>query len=163
MEQYLVHRTSHRTTIQRALCYFKPSHIYIRSCGSEGGDEEINEKLDKKELAIEYRNGGFAILIDKKEQFFFKYEPGVYNDWSIAYERFKPGNLVPIISGSGYPNPQEPYTGPDDPRLPHPRNTILRLNNDQYLLEITFPEKIPIRKGRLLNKKIGWWYWIVDL
>lgn len=64
---------------------------------------------------------------------------------------------------TGYPNLIDPYTGPDDSRLPDVKQTIFRCVNLDHLIEITFLGKIPIRcLNKLVFNTPHWYYWEID-
>ena len=110
MEQYELPRRSFLKNIRKALKHVKPEAIFIRFVGSRGGGVMVNEDLTNKTLSLFRAKDGLKILIDGKEGFFH-------------------------YAHSSYPNPQEPYTGPEDPALPPVRKSILRSVNREYLIE----------------------------
>lgn len=154
MEQYEIRANRYFKNIQKALRNYPVEWIYIRFIGSQGGKVIISENMKGKRLTISRGENGLNTKIDGKKVFFWEITARsgkiVFgNRWSIAYERFdEDGNVH--YANTGYPNPYAPYTGPDDPDLPKVKNTIFRSGNRNYLIEITFSGKIPIKKTGLI-------------
>lgn len=129
--------------------------LYIRLIGSKGGTVKVNEDLDSKVLDFKKNSLGLYLQIDSKEVFHFPlkdYSKG----FSLAYERVEPtedgvGRMVMLSTG----------IDPDDPNLPEPRRSFLRIVLDNHLMEIYF-------KGRVNLKFHSWWkkphwkYWTID-
>lgn len=184
MEQYEIPPRSCVAVIKKILRHHPPEHIFIRWVGSigagniegKGGRTVLDENLSDKTLTIRETFSGLEVFIDGKNKFIFEFRVATPpigkpawvwgKKWCIAYERIKP-NGVMHFACSGYPNLQEPYTGPDDIRLPEARKTLLRSANLTHLIEITFTGKIPIRKSHPFephpwDKKNGFYYWTYD-
>lgn len=170
MEQYEIPTNRYFENIQKALKHFQAKHILIRFVGSAGGKKVFDKNLKDKKLSIGREKNGIWIEINGKQSFFFaiKKMKGIKrgyiwgSHWLIAYDRLYE-NGRPHISRIGYPNQQEPYTGPDDPNLPKVKQTILRASNEDYLIEIIFPGKIPIKKIASCPDSKDLYNWEVDL
>ena len=168
MEQYEIPPRIYFQTLQKILKHFKPELAFVRFVGSLGGKVVVRENLQDKALAIKKAKGGIKIFIDGTERFFYemtsfkKYGSISGKAWTIAYERVHNDGRYHSAC-SGYPNSQEPYTGPDDPTLPTARKSILRSANYTHLVEITFPGKIPLRRLHQISDIPDWYYWAVDL
>jgi hypothetical protein len=129
---------------------------------------KVDEDVTDKKLSVVRCRDGLKIVIDDQERFLFK-TTSIEKDsrisgkcWAIAYFRLDDNGQMHYAS-TGYPNSQELYTGPDDPRLPKVKQTIFRSVNYDHLIEITFSGRIPIRRSNKLVARIpGWYYWIVD-
>lgn len=171
MEQYEIPPRICIAVIQKILSRHFPERIFICRVGSRGGDIILDEKLFGKILAIKETLSGLVISINGKNKFIFEFTDGSLpgekpawiwgKKWAVAYERIKPDGVMHCAC-TGYPNLQEPYTGPDDIRLPEARRTILRSTNGTHLIEITFAGKIPIKKSYPFDKKNGIYYWTYD-
>jgi hypothetical protein len=171
MEQYEIPPNVCNRTIQAAIQYFEPEYLFIRWVGSMGGEVEVSEGLKGKKLNVRYLKMGFEFSIDSVSRFLFKFStsPAIPRytfgkKWALAYERFTKSGTIDVIwmASTGYPYSGEIYTGPDDPRLPEPRSTMLRCANDSHLAEITFKGKIPIVKTG--QKMSGIWdYYMIDV
>ncbi len=165
MEQYELHPSEYFDSICYALQHFKVGNIFIRLVGSQGGTVKVNEDIRRKKLELKRCRAGLRIIIDGKEVFLYK-QTSFQKDtklsgkmWSLAYLRIGPNGLM-FHGRSGYPNPSDYYTGPDDPRLPKVRQTTFRSVNADHLIEIHFSGKIPIqRTNRLVTPRIDWWYY----
>ncbi len=162
MEQYEIPTGRYLKNIQKALRRFWVERVYIRFVGSQGGKVVISEDMKGKKLAISRGKNGLDIKIDGEKVFFYEITTSgdiVFgNRWSIAYERFDNAGR-PHHAHTGYPNPYAPYTGPDDPDLPEVKKTILRSCNLNYLIEIIFSEKIPIKNVGLIPGYNDWYNW----
>jgi len=113
--------------------------------GSRGGNTVIKEALEGKTLTYKFEKNGITFSINQQSVFTLEsYDLGMIERWTVAYERFQ--NEIPILASGGYPNPYDPYTGPDDQKLPEPRNTILRSSGGGHLIEIEFEGKIKIEQ-----------------
>ena len=174
MEQYEIPPRSCNKIIQTAIKFFEPEHLFIRLVGSNGGAIQVAEKLHGKKLEVRYSKIGFEFFIDGKSHFLFEFStfPALPRytwgkEWALAYKRFTRSKGFPAVdvictASTGYPYPGAIYTGPDDPRLPEPRSTMLRCCNYGYLAEITFKGKIPIVKTG--TKMSGTWdYYTIDM
>ncbi|MDO8430047.1 MAG: hypothetical protein Q7S73_01610 [bacterium] len=162
MEKYEILPDRYFENIQLALKHFKPERIYIRLRGSLGGKVIISKNLKGKKFAIGHRKYGLNIIIGGKKVFFYRTAISKRNRlggdrWSVAYERFYSDSRI-HMAHTGYPNYYEPYDGPDDLKLPEVKRTILRSAND-YLIEITFSGKIPIKKAGLFPGYKDQYYW----
>ena len=168
MEQYEIPARSCNVTLQTALRYCKPERIFIRYVGSRGGETVIDENLIGKTLELTETIDGFEIRINGDKKFLF----GFWKDdrlkiwwgksWAVAYKRIdKDGRM--IMAHACYPNPYDPYDGPDDPRLPNPVETHLRAVNRTQYIEILFPGKIPIKRSYVMIKSANWHYWTIDV
>jgi hypothetical protein len=170
MEQYEISPRTCNKVIQAAIQYFEPEFLFVRWVGSEGGKIEVAERLQGKRLDVRHLKSGFEFLIDGVSRFLFKFSTSpalprctLGKRWSFAYERFAKRGAVDVIwtASTGYPYLGAIYTGPDDPRLPEPRSTVLRSVNDTHLAELTFKGKIPIMKTG--QKMSGVWeYYAID-
>lgn len=162
MEQYEILPSRYFSNIQLALKHFKVEEIYIRLRGSLGGTVIISKNLKNKKLAITRKKNGLNIIIDGKKVFFYRTRISKLNRlsggerWAIAYERFYGDGRKHFL----YPDEWEWYqkNGPLDSTLPQIKKTILRSCND-YLIEIIFSEKIPIKKLSLVPGHQNWYYW----
>ena len=167
MEQYEIPPGRYYKILCDALKYFKAEYVYVRLVGSKGGMIKLSEDVRQKSLVLKQSRKGLRIIIDGKERFLFEMW-NVKKDnlsgkrWKIAFYRVNKKGVM--HSGyTGYPNYQEPYTGPNDPRLPEVKKTIFRTVNHDHLIEITFSEKIPIRRlDKLVNNIPNWYYWDLD-
>lgn len=167
MEQYEIPTNRYFENIQKALKHFQAKHIFIRFMGSLGGKTVFNEKVKDKKLSITREKYGIWIKINGKKSFFYEIKKrstgGCWgSEWSIAYRRFYPDGKEHLARGC-YPNSFEKYLGPKDPRLPEVKQTIFRVGNESYLLEITFSVKIPIKKVSLIPGYKDIYYWEIDL
>ena len=137
MEQYEILPSRHFENIQLSIKHFKAEYIYIRLRGSLGGNIIVSKNLKDKKLAISHGK-----------------------HWSVAYERFYDDGRKHFL----YPEDWKQYqnNGPLDPNLPEVKKTILRSCND-YLIEITFFGKIPIKKTGLVPGHKDWYYWELDI
>lgn len=169
MEQYEIEKRLLFRCLKKAVTRFNPEHIFVRLKGSSGGTTMLSENLKKKKLTIIKKRNGLSIVIGGKEKFF--YETSAEFDygkrWAVAYERIRfdpdgPETGVLHLGVCAYPNPHEPYTGPEDPNLPPVSRTIFRSANMKYLIEITFPGKIRIRPHRKMPGYPGWFYWTIE-
>ena len=168
MEQYEIPPDRYFENIQLALKHFKAEWIYIRLCGSLGGKVIISKKLKRGELAIARSKNGLNIIINGKKVFVYKLSLSKSKDsvgltgkrWAIAYERFYEDGRRHFL----YPDEWERFqdNGPLDPSLPKVKRTILRSCHD-YLIEITFSGKIPIKKLSLVPGYQNWHYWKLDI
>lgn len=172
MEQYEIEPRFFFRCIKKAVSHFNPEYIYIRFVGSKGGEVVISEDLRNKKLEIVRNKKGLNILIDGEKKFLYEIADKASlsgKSWGVAYERRRFDSKYPMLAKIGimhyahcaYPNPYESYTGHDDPRLPPVYRTILRSVNLNYLIEITFPGKIPIKKYREMPEYEDWFYWII--
>lgn len=141
--------------------------MYICLVGSAGGTVKVNEDIRQKNLTLKQTRKGLRIIIDGRERFLFEMW-SVKKDnlsgkrWAVAFFRTNKKGVV-HYAHTGYPNSMEPYTGPDDPKLPKVKQTIFRTVNHDHLIEITFSGKIPIhRLNKLVGKIPGWYYWDLD-
>lgn len=166
MEQYEIRPGRYFENIKSALKHFKAEWVYIRFVGSHGGGVVVSENLKNKKLVLRRRKTGLDIIIDGKKVFFYETTISKTNlisgeRWAVAYERIdRKGRMH--YAHCGYPNYYEPYTGPDDSRLPEAKRTIFRSANGTYLIEITFSGKIPIKKIGLVPGYKDWHYWELD-
>ena len=167
MEQYEIPPGRYYKILCDALKYFKAEYVYVRLVGSKGGMIKLSEDVRQKSLVLKQSRKGLRIIIDGKERFLFevwsvKKDSLSGKRWSIAFFRVSEKGVM-HYAHTGYPNSLEPYTGPDDPRLPEVKKTIFRTVNHDHLIEITFSEKIPIRRlNKLINDTPGWYYWDLD-
>jgi len=162
MEQYQILVKRYFKNIQKALKNFQVEFLFVRFIGSQGGEVIISENINGKKLTV-YRNKKVLVLkLDREKIFVYeikKLKPiSIGNRWFLAYQRFDSKDRM-LHSHAGYPNQFEPYTGPDDPKLPEIRNTILRSCNEHYLIEITFSGKIPIKNVGLVPGYNNWYNW----
>lgn len=168
MEQYEIPVRSCNVTLQTVLRNCKPKYIFIRWTGSRGGGIVLDEDLTDKTLELVKTADGFEIRIngDKKFLFEFKKDDRIKmwwgKRWSIAYKRIDEDGRM-VIAHACYPNPYDPYDGPDDSRLPNPVETHLRAVNLTHYIEISFPGKIPIKRSYVMIKRANWYYWIIDV
>ena len=169
MEQYELPPSRWFKNIQKALKRYRVERVYIRFVGSQGGKVQVSEDMKNRILTISRRGKGLDIEIDGERIFFWKVTESnniiFGNRWSIAYERFDDDGCMHYAQ-SGYPNPPAPYTGPNDSSLPKIKNTIFRSCNRNYLIEITFSGKIPIKKiGQIPGRNSQYacdMYWEID-
>lgn len=168
MEQYEIPPSRYRLILRDALKYFKAEYVYIRLVGSKGGTVKISEDIRQKSLTLKQSKKGLKIIIDGKEKFLFetwsiKKDNLSGKRWSIAFYREDSKGRMHHAS-TGYPNGLEPYTGPDDPKLPEAKQTIFRAVNHDHFIEITFSGKIPIRRLNklVINTTPDWYYWDLD-
>lgn len=166
MEQYDLALDKVYGDILYSLENYKAKRIFIRLVGSKiskyrGKKPEIDEDLESKTLSIKQTEEGLSILIDGSEVFMFEQEerldsPGEYwgKNFSVGYER-DPDEKTGVI-------PRLP-TGinPDDPNLPPVNTSSFRCTNKDYLLEIFFEGKIPLKFHSWFEKP-HWKYWCVD-
>ena len=162
MEQYEIPASRYLKNIQKALKRYRAKWIYIRFVGSQGGGVVVSENMKGKKLAVSRSKNGLDIKIDGGKVFFWEITTSgkiVFgNRWSIAYERFDKDGCAHYAHTS-YPNPYASYTGPDDPDLPKVQNTIFRSCNRNYLIEVTFAGKVPIKNTGLVvgcNDRYNW-------
>ncbi|OGY63780.1 MAG: hypothetical protein A3I89_02890 [Candidatus Harrisonbacteria bacterium RIFCSPLOWO2_02_FULL_41_11] len=167
MEQYEILPSRHFENIQLSIKHFKAEYIYIRLRGSLGGNIIVSKNLKDKKLAISHGKNGLNIIINGKKVFFYatvSLRKNLLVDfgkhWSVAYERFYDDGRKHFL----YPEDWKQYqnNGPLDPNLPEVKKTILRSCND-YLIEITFFGKIPIKKTGLVPGHKDWYYWELDI
>ena len=169
MEQYEIPPRRYHKILCDALKYFKAEYVYVRLVGSKGGTVKLAEDIRQKSLTLKQSRKGLRIIIDGKDKFLFETETWSVKKgklsgkrWSIAFYRENEKGVM-HFGCTGYPNCQEPYTGPDDPRLPKVKQTIFRTVNHNHFIEITFSGKIPIcRLNKLVNNIMGWHYWDLD-
>ena len=168
VEQYELSPQNYYRFISYAIKHFKAEFVFIRLVGSRGGTVKVSEDVRGKKLVAIRCRDGLKIIINNQEIFLFKTTSVKKNDrlsgkcWAIAYYRVDDDGKMHFAS-TGYPNLQEFYTGPDDPRLPKVKQTIFRSVNDDHLIEITFSGKIPIRcSNKLVSRIPGWYYWVID-
>lgn len=171
MEQYEIEHQFFFRSIKKAVTHFKPEHVYIRFVGSKGGEIIVSENLKGEKLSILGKRNGLSISIDGKEKFLYDTSHQLVSGkkWAVAYERRRFDSKDPALAKIGilhyghcaYPNPYEPYTGPDDPNLPPVYKTTLRSANLCHYIDITFPGKIPIKKYRGMPDYPGWFYWTI--
>ncbi len=168
MEQYEIPPGKYYQTLCLASEHFKAEHVFIRLVGSCGGTVKVAENIKQKKLQLKLSKDGLRIIIDSRERFLFKMtsvkkDTGISGKcWSIAFLRIDEQGRMHFGS-TGYPNSIDPYTGPDDPRLPEVKQTIFRSINRDHLIEITFLGKIPIRRlSKLVFNTPNWYYWEID-
>ena len=165
MEQYEVPASRYLKNIRKALKYFQIEWIYIRFVGSRSGEVVISENMKSKKLTLGRRKNGLDIKIDGKKMFFYGIATSgniiFGNSWSITYERSNKDGRI-HHAHAGYPNPHAPYTGPNDLNLPEVKKTILRSCNRDYLIEITFSGKIPIKKTDSVQSYDDRYNWEID-
>ncbi len=172
MEQYEIEQRFLFRCIKKAVTHFNPEYVYIRFVGSQGGEVVVSEKLKGRKLEVVREKKGLGIIVGGEKKFLYEFEDKSLisgKKWSVAYERRRFDSKDPKMAkigimhyaSCGYPNPLEPYTGPEDPLLPPVYKTILRSVNRHYLIEITFPGKIPIKKYRKMSYYPDWFYWII--
>jgi len=161
MEQYQLLKRSFFSSLQKALSYSAPTMIFVRLMGSRGGNTILREELKNKKLEIKQEEKKLLFLIDGKQCFAYEYiYDDSYKSWGVAYERIVDGRK--FISQTGFPNLYDKYSGPNDPRLPEPDETILRSCNGKYLVEITILGKIPIERSKYKTKGTAYLHeWIV--
>mgnify|MGYP001558278754 FL=1 len=168
MEQYEIPPGRYHQTLCYALKHFTAEHIFIRLVGHKGGGMKVAENVLRKKLKLKLCKDGLRIIIDEEERFLFR-TTSVKRDtrisgkcWSIAFFRIDEQGRQHYGS-TGYPNSVDPYTGPDDPRLPKVKQTIFRAVNRDHFVEITFLGKIPIRcLNKLVFNTPCWYYWEID-
>ena len=168
MEQYEILPERYFENIQLALKNFKPEWIYIRLRGSLGGQVVISKSLKGKKFSIAREKNGLNIIINSKRVFVYKLSLSESKDlagltgkrWAVAYERFYDDGRKHFL----YPDAWERYqrNGPVDSPLPKIKKTILRSCHD-YLIEIGFSGKIPIKKTGLVPGYQNWYYWELDI
>ena len=154
MEQYEISPRHYFQEMQKVLKHFKPELISVRFWGALGGKTVLYENLKGKKLVIIQEQNGIKIRIDGKDRFYFeivgaKRDKNNGRDWAFRYERIDKNGLLHYAC-AGYPNPHTPYTGPDDPKLPSARKSILCSANSKHFIKIIFPGKIPIKRFRLM-------------
>lgn len=164
MEQYELRPSEYYRSLNYALEHFKAEHLFIRLVGSQGGTVKVSERLQSQKLEFRRCRDGLRVILDGKEVFLYK-QTSFKKDtklsgkmWSLAYWRENVDGMM--FHGNGYPNPRDPYTGPDDPRLPEVKRTMFRSVNRDHLIEVTFTGKIPIVcTGQLVSSIKDWFYW----
>lgn len=142
---------------------YNPLKIYIRDCGgyeSDGGfriqgKRKVCELLEDRTLDFLVAQKKLHMLVDQEEIFCFPLQQRYQRGFTVAYERFLQDEeglerMVHLSHG------ENPY----DPRFPEPKRTILRIDIDNHLMEITFDGRIHLAFDSWM-KKPHFAYWKV--
>lgn len=151
MEQYEISPRRLKGDLLYCLRTFPQLRLYVRETSGFGGREIINEALQNN-LNIIRGPEGLLLFTSEDRPFQFKQSPLKF---SIAYERFpdQRTGIIPALATS---------INPDDTKLPDVNMSFFRSANYQYLVEIYFRGKIPLRFHSWHDKKAGWKNWCVD-
>lgn len=150
MEQYELDPRFRSLDVRRIFRRFRPTWIFIRRVGSQGGGTIVNAALCRKTLRVESGINKLSIFIDGVKRFeFLQSHPQDKFQWgrrfSIAYERESF-----VYARTGFENPYESA-------LPEIERSILRSVNRGYLLEVTFDDTIPVEKTQPWHPPIFYW------
>lgn len=155
MEQYWMPKELDFENLRYCLDNYTTTQLYIREIGSVGGKVKINEKLENNSLDFTKDRSGLHIIIDTNERFTFPVED-YHKGFALAYERIKikESGIEELISLSN-------TTDPNDPDLPQPRRSTLRIVLDNHLMEIDFNGKVKLKDHPWLVKPT-WKYWTIE-
>jgi len=134
---------------------YSPEKIFIRLVGSSGGTVKVNESLSDKQLSIQKTRSNLAILINNITVFDYKQESDFSKKFAVMY-------MKSFIIGE-YKN----YTITEDDYRALPNavvadTSIIRgVDSSNHLMEIYFPNKIPLKIHSPSNNK-QWYHWEID-
>jgi len=136
-------------SLRYCLNNYKVNGIFIRLIGSMGGDTKVRTSLTSKLLDFKKDDSGLKFFIDSKEVMHFPLKDYT-KGFSLQYERFHDDGR--IFFYNGIPN------NPNEKGLPKIENSIFRGALDWHLVEISFKDKIPLKKDGWLNKPyLNYW------
>jgi len=148
---YTIYPSQCITSLQNALKYFIPAHIFVRDWSTRGGKVLLSESLEGKKLTFKEIKMGLLFFIDGKNVFLFESVGKKWHkEWSVEYEHEQ------LINGKRVLMHHNNNENPNDPNFPEPKRTILRSGNGLHLIEMTFDGKIPIKQILIKGKQTAW-------
>jgi len=132
MEQYELNPETIYGDMLHCLKNYEAINLFVRLRGSVGGDIKIDENLERKTLAVDEVLEGLSFLVDGKKIYVHEEDDFWKRRFSLAYDT-------------------------EDKPI-----SVFRSANGNYLLEITFKGKIPLKFHSWMDEEAGWKYWVVD-
>jgi len=141
MSQYWIHNDNTKELLNFCINNFTCSNFFVRFIGSYGGKTQVNEDMSNHILSFKLTKKYISFFKDNSLLFKFKINTG-YKGFSIEYRENTPFMCPYLYADRNNPN---------DPIISQNCLSALRNCYENYLLEITFQNKIPLFQNKIVN------------